>query len=83
MLTGTIISCVMSRSWCVIKYKYFNYLDIDECTDDEQNDCDPNAMCSNTVGSYICRCLRGYEGDGKDCIGKYISFYVFYMQLAT
>ena len=63
-------------------YKYFTILDIDECADEAQNDCDPNALCSNTVGSYFCRCLSGYEGDGRECSGKYwfCFFYLFYIQ---
>lgn len=58
-------------------------LDIDECADEDQNDCDPNAKCSNIVGSYNCRCLKGYEGDGRDCTGKSLCCFinVFYMQL--
>lgn len=44
-------------------------LDIDECTDKDRNDCDPNALCTNTEGSYVCRCLKGYEGDGRNCTG--------------
>ena len=40
---------------------------MDECED--ENECDPNALCTNTEGSYICRCIRGYEGDGKSCKG--------------
>lgn len=27
-------------------------------------------MCTNTDGSYVCRCKRGYSGDGKNCTGK-------------
>lgn len=27
-------------------------------------------MCTNTEGSYVCRCKRGYAGDGKNCTGK-------------
>lgn len=42
--------------------------DIDECANDD-NDCDTNALCTNTEGSYICRCLKGYEGDGRICVG--------------
>jgi len=30
--------------------------------------CDPNAICSNTEGSYTCNCSEGYSGDGYDCI---------------
>ena len=46
--------------------------DIDECTSSENNECGPNALCSNTEGSYVCRCLSGYQGDGKNCTGKYL-----------
>ena len=42
-------------------------LDVDECA--VENECDSNALCTNTEGSYVCRCVRGYEGDGKYCIG--------------
>ena len=48
----------------------FLVLDIDECADEYENDCDPNALCTNAQGSYICRCIRGYEGDGRTCSGK-------------
>ena len=53
------------------------FLDIDECSNDENNECDPNALCSNSEGSYICRCLKGYNGDGRQCIGvkKYKRFF--------
>ena len=45
--------------------------DIDECKGN--NDCDANADCTNTEGSYTCACRSGYDGDGKKCTG--ISFY--------
>jgi len=52
-------------------------LDIDECANDE-NDCDTNALCANTEGSYICRCLNGYEDDGRICVGMcHLLFRVF------
>lgn len=44
-------------------------LDLDECENSELNKCDPNALCTNTEGSYICRCIRGYEGDDRICEG--------------
>jgi len=44
--------------------------DIDECGNPESNECDPNALCTNTEGSHVCRCLRGFEGDGRNCTGK-------------
>ena len=43
---------------------------MDECTAEETNDCDSNALCSNTDGSYVCRCNEGYFGDGRNCTGK-------------
>ena len=44
-------------------------LDIDECASDNTNECDQNALCSNIEGSYVCRCLKGFQGDGRNCIG--------------
>ena len=45
-------------------------LDTDECAKSESNNCGPNALCTNTEGSYVCRCLRGYKGDGSNCTGE-------------
>lgn len=44
--------------------------DADECSNVETNECDPNALCNNTKGSYTCRCQIGYEGDGRNCTGE-------------
>ena len=44
-------------------------IDIDECADPETNDCDRNAECINTEGSYTCSCNVGYTGDSKTCKG--------------
>ena len=49
-------------------HDYLRY--VDECESAETNECHPNASCNNTEGSYTCRCLDGYEGDGKNCTGK-------------
>ena len=46
--------------------------DTDECASAERNECDANAQCTNTEGSYICRCLSGFQGDGTNCTGKYL-----------
>lgn len=48
----------------------FRFADIDECASPEANDCSSKAMCTNTEGSYVCRCKWGYVGDGKNCTGK-------------
>nr|XP_058945608.1 uromodulin-like [Pocillopora verrucosa] len=40
--------------------------DMDECKSDI-SDCDVNANCTNTEGSYKCKCKAGYTGDGHSC----------------
>ena len=37
--------------------------DVDECV----TECQFGAECTNTIGSYECRCRPGYEGDGNAC----------------
>lgn len=32
--------------------------------------CDINANCTNTIGSFDCRCNEGYRGDGFYCDSK-------------
>ena len=34
---------------------------------DDDNDCDANADCTNTVGSFECACKDGFSGDGVQC----------------
>ena len=43
--------------------------DLDECATNSF-DCDPNAACQNTKGSYTCGCKSGYTGNGKICNGN-------------
>ena len=47
--------------------------DQDECTLDTDN-CNVNAKCTNTEGSYDCHCNKGYQGDGISCNGKLLGF---------
>ena len=42
--------------------------DIDECELGLDN-CSPNAVCINTIGSFRCECLPGFTGDGITCDG--------------
>ena len=56
--------------------------DVDECASLERNNCHSNALCTNTEGSYVCRCLRGYNGDGQNCTGKcLVQFGVMFSKL--
>ncbi|GMU01565.1 hypothetical protein KH5H1_56850 [Corallococcus caeni] len=41
-------------------------VDANECAAGTDN-CDENATCTNTVGSFTCACNAGYEGDGVTC----------------
>ena len=47
------------------------FLDIDECKN-ATRPCHANATCTNTEGSYFCKCFSGYDGDGENCTGMYI-----------
>ena len=45
-------------------------IDTDECSDNEHN-CNRNADCFNTEGTYKCSCKDGFYGDGESClVGK-------------
>ena len=57
----------VSRNWTPCNVSSFS--DIDECVEPGASNCDQNALCTNTEGSYVCRCLNGYDGDGKTCKG--------------
>ncbi|GFO30950.1 zonadhesin, partial [Plakobranchus ocellatus] len=41
--------------------------DVDECLTGQAENCDENAECRNTPGSYTCVCKNGYDGDGTSC----------------
>ena len=45
--------------------------DINECSRGVDS-CSSLAECSNTVGSYECRCKAGYQGDGRVCTGTFV-----------
>lgn len=43
--------------------------DQDECSAEDHN-CNLNADCVNTPGSYRCTCKEGFNGDGFSCSGE-------------
>ena len=51
-----------------LNVKYL-FVDFDECAANTDN-CDDNAYCNNTVGSFNCTCNSGYTGNGTTCLGK-------------
>ena len=40
--------------------------DVDECARSIDS-CDPNALCTNSLGSYQCQCNSGWLGNGTYC----------------
>ena len=48
---------------------YLNLSDVDEC-ENETHNCDQNATCTDTDGSFNCTCNDGYVGDGVNCTSK-------------
>ena len=58
-----------TTEWLTTRHNSISKLsDINEC-DRYLDNCDINAECSNTVGSYNCTCNMGYTGTGiiSDC----------------
>ena len=48
----------------------FPFIDIDECLSGRHG-CEGNTTCNNTIGSYCCRCKKGYQTNKTNCTGKY------------
>ena len=48
--------------------------------------CHVNATCNNTIGSYQCKCVAGYAGNGVNCEGIqffYCNFHVVRIPLTV
>ena len=56
---------------CLISIHPFVALDIDEGANRTEN-CDVDAVCNNTWGSYNYTCKDGIYGDGINCTGNYL-----------
>lgn len=64
---GLVCDKTMNLIGCMnYEVAYLCPADIDECAAKLHN-CDPNAQCINTPGSYSCQCKSGYSGDGFTC----------------
>ena len=73
LLINSIKSKIMSSLSPNVQLFLYLRIDINECSDNSDN-CDVNAYCNNTVGSYNCTCNPGYTGNGTTCTGKYLFF---------
>lgn len=51
-------------------YLYCSVADFDECSSGITLNCHETAECNNTLGSYVCTCPAGANGDGTICQGK-------------
>ena len=50
----------------------FFITDVNECNNMTYPLCHAKATCNNTVGSYICDCHQGYDGNGTNCTGMHL-----------
>ena len=50
-------------------FSIFYVIDIKECNDPSLHNCDKNADCFETPGSFECICKAGFEARGATCIG--------------
>ena len=72
---GTAFIFLTKPSW------YHIVPDVDECASPETNECHLNAVCTNTEGTYVCRCKKGFSGNGKNCTGKIPKVFRFFFML--
>ena len=63
------IICIPCKHFYILMMILFRVADIPECERGLDN-CDPDATCSNTFGSYECFCNTGFTGDGFTCTGQ-------------
>jgi len=54
-------------------------IDNNECVLKTHN-CDSNATCTNTQGSFTCKCNDGYYGSGVTCSGNKFFLFLFFRQ---
>ena len=66
-------SCAFSIDSILAELLCFLYpmtADINEC-EMETDNCDDNATCTDTIGSFNCTCNHGYDGDGVNCSSEF------------
>ena len=55
---------------CPSKILFDSVGDVDECSLGTAN-CHAQATCTNTIGSFVCSCKKGFTGNGTICNGKH------------
>ena len=65
----------------IVTNPQLNTIDVNECLNSSLSDCDVNASCMDTFGSYMCSCNDGYFGNGFNCSGKLLSIVMSYYNL--
>ena len=68
---GKVVQCasIVYRVYSIIFFLLL-LTDDDECENGLHN-CDKNANCTNTIGSFECTCRDGFIGNGTTCICNY------------
>ena len=66
------LTCSGAHSELCVCVFSFIHSDVNECL---TTPCDANAVCTNTLGSFMCACNRGFIGDGLTCTGGYNYIY--------
>ncbi|XP_047973719.1 wall-associated receptor kinase 2-like [Salvia hispanica] len=56
-------------------------IDIDECLNETLHNCNKNATCTNTIGSYTCTCPKNYDGDGMGDDGCKENYFLIIFKL--
>ena len=52
-----------------LKLVFMFHCNLNECSNNT-DDCDVNADCADTDGSFACTCREGYSGNGTFCASK-------------
>ena len=73
------VCCTMHILYCTCAF-YYIFADIDECS--LEGTCVPEAVCTNSIGSFSCVCRTGFTGNETYCEGKVIEIEVVVQILA-